>query len=341
MQTKRIIFIILASQLLSLNAACAEETELISIVPDSISDIYSDVDMRVRLAAKPNAAPCVAAGCELYHEFDARVQKLGAQLSASAFSMYPTLRKRVPQFTFSVIDKKEPGTASNGAGKIVLFRGLQQYELSDDALGFIMAREMGHVIAKHHSKNTYTKLIISALAAVAFPAFAVIGASSAAAQATTASTLLTSAASTATSMVGSEVALAKMKPSQLAESDAIALMLLSNQDWDMYSVASILQFDETNQNSWTQDLKISNTQLHKVVEAENVAILPLEDDYIVAEAEMIAAEEPAAKIGLTIEDVVSISEDEVLPLAVNTLKTDIDSSANTNADVTVEAIHQQ
>jgi len=336
--TKKIIFIILTSQLLSLNAACAEETELISIVPDSISDIYSDVDMRVRLAAKPNAAPCVAVGCESQQEFDARVQQLGAQLSASAYRLYPTLKQRVPQFAFSVIDKKELSIASNSTGKVVLFRGLQNHELSDDALSFIMAREMGHVIGKHHTKNISTKLIISALASIAFPAFAVIGASSAAAQATTATTLLTSAASTATSMVGSEVALAKMKPSQLAEADEIALKLLSSQAWDLHSVASILQFDDFTQNSWTQDLHTSNTLLQQIVEAENLAVLPLEDDYLMAEAVPITGEEPAAKIGLTIEDVDLTSQEEDLPLIVNTVAAVMDTSANTNADVTVEAI---
>jgi predicted Zn-dependent protease len=333
--TKKIILTIIAAQLLAINAAHADEAEP-TIVPDSISDIYSDVDMRVRLAAKPNAAPCVAQACETQQEFDARVQQLGAQLSATAYSLYPTLKKRVPQFTFGVVEKKEPGMASNGAGKVVLFRGLQQYELTDDALSYVMAREMGHVIGKHHTKNTSTKLIITALASIAFPALAVLGASSAAAQATT-TTLLTSAASTATSMLGSEVALAKIKPSQLVESDEIALKLLSNQDWDLHSVASILQFDDSTQNSWTQDLKTSNAQLQKMVEAENLAVLPLEDDYIMAEAEPIE-EEPAAKIGLTIENVDSASDEEDLPLVVNTAETDIDSSANTSADVTVEAI---
>jgi Zn-dependent protease with chaperone function len=333
LQPKKIILSIIAAQLLTLNVARADEAEL-SVVPDTISDIYSDVDMRVRLAAKPNTNPCVATVCELQKEFDARVQQLGAQLSASAYGLYPTLKKRVPQFSFGVIDKKEPGTASNGAGKVVLFRGLQEYELTDDALGFIMAREMGHVIGKHHSKNTYTKLIISALATVAFPAFAVIGASSAAAQATTATTLLTSAASTATSMVGSEVALAKMKPSQLAESDAIALKLLSSQEWDLTSVASNLQFEDTNQNSWTQDLKISNAALIKMVEAENLAVPPIEDDYVAAQTSPLVTDEPATTIGLTIEDV-DLTED------TETAETNIDHADNASADVTVEAIRSQ
>ena len=352
MPTKKIILTIVAAYLLSLNAAYADENET-TIVPDTISDIYSDVDMRVRLAAKPNAVACVAGGCELHQEFDARVQQLGTQLSTSAYHLYPTLKKRVPQFAFSVIDKKEPGTASNGAGKVVLFRGLQQYELDDDALSFIMAREMGHVIGKHHTKNTSTKLIISALASIAFPALAIFGASSAAAQATT-STLLSSAASTATSMLGSEVALAKIKPSQLTESDEIALKLLSSQNWDLRSTANILQFDDFGQNSWTQDLHTSNNQLQKTVEAEDVAVIPLEDDNLIAETTPLE-EAPIATVGLTIEEVdltieeVNLTIEEVdltieeqdLPLTTIPAVTDIDSAANTSADVTVEAIHQQ
>ncbi len=264
--------------MLNITVVQADENEQV-IVPDSISNIYSDVDMRVRLATKPNAAPCEAENCNLHQEFDARVQQLGTQLSVTAFTLYPTLKKRVPQFTFNVVDKKDPGTASNGAGKVVFFRGLQQLELTDDALSFIIGREMGHVIGKHHTKNTTAKLIISALASIAFPALAVISASSAAAQATTATTLISSAASTATSMVGSEVALAKMKPNQLAESDEIALKLLSNQNWDMYSVVNILQFDDDQiENSWIKDLQVSSDYLQKIVNQDELALLPTEEE---------------------------------------------------------------
>ncbi len=276
-------------QVLSVGLAHADETVATSapeLVPSGISDIYSDVDMRVRLAIKANAASCVAESCNFNQAFDARVQQLGVQLSASAYTVYPTIKKRVPQFTFSVVDKKDAGTASNGAGKVVLFRGLQQLELSDEALSFVMAREMGHVIGKHHVTNTAAKLIISALATALFPAAAILSASSTVAQASTTTTLFTSAASTATSMVGSELALARMKPIQLAESDAIALNLMQYQSWDLRSAASVLQFDDdldatSHQNGWLQDLQISGVQLQRMVIDEELAILSLEDDYLI------------------------------------------------------------
>jgi Peptidase family M48 len=318
----------------------------------SISDIYSDVDMRVRLAVKPDAAPCAAESCNLNQEFDARVQQLGAQLSESAYVVYPTIKKRVKQFTFGVVDKKDAGTASNGAGRVVLFRGLQQLELSDDALSFVMAREMGHVIGDHHASNTYTKLLISVVASVAFPALAVISASSAAAQATTATTLLTSAASTATSMVGSEVALARMKPTQLVESDEIALNLMNHQGWDMHSAASVLQFDEPDstspQNGWMQDLQISEVQLQRMVEDVELATLPLEDDYLVADAssivetEPIVEAEPSVKIGF--EDFDPSKElndaEQSLPADEAVVETATEPATEANADVVIEAIRQ-
>jgi hypothetical protein len=337
------------------------------LAPSGITDVYSDIDMRLRLAIKPDAVPCVAEGCEFNQAFDARVQQLGAQLATSAFVVYPALKDNVKQFSFSVVDKKNPGTASNGAGKVVLFRGVQQLELSDDVLSFVIAREMGHVISDHHTTNTYTKLIISLVASVAFPALAVVGASSAAAQATTATTLLTSAATTATSVVGSEVALAQMKPEQLDEADEIALNLMNHQGWDLHSAASVLQFDDalntTNaKNGWLQDLQVSQARLQKMTDEETLAIMPLEDEYIVADAVSMETESavevapvietapiqeaPTAKIGFEDYDPSKDSEtaEQDLPVAEIAIEADataLEPKAETNADVIVEAIETQ
>ena len=272
-----------------------------SVVPSLISDAVSDVDMQLRLAVKTTVAACTADICPQNYAFDARVQQLGAQLSTATYAQNPTLKKRVPNFVFSVADKKEAGSASNARGKVVIFRGLQQYELTDDALSFVMAREMAHVIGKHHNKNTSTKLIISALASILFPAVGIIGASSAATQATTATTLLTSAASTATSLLGSEVAMAKMKPSQLVEADEIAMKVLNNQplnaanavtnvaEWNLRETASVLQLDDAKLTvnsasiNWLQDLQTSQQYLQRLVDSEDNAVVALKTDTFVIE----------------------------------------------------------
>ena len=278
-----------------------------SIVPSGISDAVSDVDMQLRLAAKSNLASCVADICLQNQAFDARVQQLGAQLSTAAYVLYSTLKKRTPNFSFIVAEKKDAGSASNARGKVVIFRGLQAFALSDDALSFVLAREMAHVIGKHHNKNTSTKLIISVLATLLFPAVGIIGASSAATQATTATTLLTSAASTATSMLGSEVALAKMKPSQLLEADEIAVKILIQNDWNLREVASILQLDEaellenSTSNNWLQDLQTSQHYLQQLVNSEDNTIVALDANQVEADQVEASNNMPAADKSVKLE----------------------------------------
>ena len=246
----------------------------------SISDVYSDIDMRMRLATKMGASACQATQCEENREFDARVGAIGSYLSKTALALYPQQEKVIMRMVFSVVDKQEAGTASNNKGQIVVLRGVQYLQLSDDALGFVIAREMAHVMAGHHATNTSTKLIISALVSVLFPAVAIIGASSAAAQASTATTLITSAASTATSMVGSEVVMAKMKPTQLHEADEIARAIMENTEWDMRSVESVLMQDEPSSGAWMIDLQASRTTLQAMIEKEDAEIVPLVDEEI-------------------------------------------------------------
>ena len=245
-----------------------------------ISDVYSDIDMRVRLANKASKAACVAIQCEENLAFDASVASIGRYLSKAALQLYPNQEKIIQRMTFSVAEKQEAATTSNNKGQIVVLRGVQDLQLSDDALSFVIAREMAHVLAGHHKTNTSTKLIISALASVLFPAVAIIGASSAAAQASTATTLLTSAASTATSMVGGEVALAKMKPTQLSQADEMAFAIMEKVEWDMRSAQNVLTKDEPATSAWMLDLETSRIQLANKLAAEDVQITPLVDDLV-------------------------------------------------------------
>ena len=248
----------------------------------SISDVYSDIDMRVRLATKANAAGCLPVQCEENRNFDARVNAIGGNLSKVALELFPQQEQLIRRMVFSVADKQEAGTASNNKGQIIVLRGVQYLQLSDEALGFVIAREMAHVMAGHHTTNTSTKLIITALVSVLFPAAAIIGASSAAAQASTATTLISSAASTATSMVSSEVVMAQMKPTQLHQADEIAHAIMDKANWDMRSVESELTKDELPSGSWMLDLQASRTTLQAMIDKEDaeVALLEVEDTEI-------------------------------------------------------------
>lgn len=265
---------------------------------NGISDVYSDMDMRLRLAAKPNEAACNGETCVMNHAFDDLVQALGLRLAESAYVVYPDLKKKIPNFTFSVADKKVIGSASTASGKVVLFRAIQHLDLGEEATAFIVAREMGHVIANHHKSNAKTKLFFTLLAGVMFPAINLLSASSAAAQATTATTLMTSAASTATSFVGSEMALSRIKPTQLSEADDVALKLLEQQGWSKAEVAQALEFIVENEQSaaWEKDLYLSMHYVRKLADESQESTLlesaqvlePLPEAYM---AEAIAAPE--------------------------------------------------
>jgi len=143
------------------------------------------------------------------------------------------------------------------------------------------------------------------LAGVLFPAVNILSASGAAAQATTATTLLTSAASTATSYVGSEVALSRIKPTQLTEADDIALKLLEHQGWNKADIAQSLEYIAENENgaAWEKDLYQSIAYVRKVAgePKESVAELePLPEAYIA----------PEVNIGVPLEQVVSTKRPE-------------------------------
>ena len=254
---------------------------------NGIGDIYSDIDLKVTLATKANEKPCAGDTCLANQLFDARVKALGERLTQSAYVVYPDLKKKVPKFEFSVADKKNIGSASNASGKVVLFRGFQHLDLGEEAMAFLVAREMGHVIADHHKSNAKTKLFFTVLTGVLFPAVSILSASSAAAQATTATTLLTSAASTATSFVGSEVALSRIKPTQLTEADNVSLALLEHDGLSKLEVAQALEFIVENENSsgWEKDL---NQSIHYV---RKLAGEPLETDLAYdAELELLPEE---------------------------------------------------
>ncbi len=223
---------------------------------EGISYAYSDIDMRLRLAAKPDGKSCSGDACKENAAFDLQVQELGRRLAQLAYEIYPELKKRTPGFEFAVTDKKGIGCASSANGKVVVFRSVQNLDLGEEAMAFLIAREMGHVIARHHNDNAMTKILFSVLSGVLFPAVSLLSASSAAAQATTATSVMTSAASTVTSYVGSEVALSRIKPSQLTEADDISINLLMELGYTKAEMAQSLEFivEKEQADGWEKDL---------------------------------------------------------------------------------------
>ena len=246
-------------------------------MPQPVSAVYSEVNMRLKLVTTADAqGKCAESECDASKEFEVHVAHLGERLAGKAFEIYPDLNERIERFEFLIADKAEPGTTSNASGTVVIFSGTRALELSDPALAFILAREMGHVIGSHHNENTATKIIVSVLAQVLLPvsgifrAFALLpGASSAAAaSATTATVTASTATATAASFLGSQALIASYWPQQLGEADAIALTLLARLGYDPQETADALAVAERrlDDSSWPRDLLASSRHVARIAQ---------------------------------------------------------------------------
>ena len=165
-----------------------------------------------------------------------------------------------------MVDKAEPGTASTASGNIVVLRPLSSIALKDEALSFVIAREMGHVVAQHHEENTATSMIMSVIATVIAPIlnvakFLAIGYSGA--TTSVASSAVVSASMTAASFVGSRVIIESYRPKQREEADGIAIRLLQPLGYDAQVVsAAFEQVDlRTPPTSWMRELQDSVARL--------------------------------------------------------------------------------
>jgi Peptidase family M48 len=297
----------------SLLAACATSPYGRSqlVVPQPVSAVYSEVNMRLQLVVAADAkGKCTQSECDASEEFELRVARLGERLAGRAFEIYPDLRERIGRFEFVIADKAEPGTTSNASGTVVIFSGTRALELSDPALAFVLAREMGHVIGQHHNENIATRIIVSVLAQVLLPVSGIIrslsllpGASSAAAaSATTAGAGAASVATaTAASFLGSKAVIASYWPKQLDEADSIALAILARMGGDAQETADALTAAEPrlDDSSWPQDLRASSRHVAQIAQGpgpdkERLAQLagsaPLKLTYVISDPSAGATE---------------------------------------------------
>jgi len=208
--------------------------------PAPLSNMYSAVDMHMQLATAINVIkPCSSEECSMNNRFDLRVQQLGSRLALSAVKAYPEWAERGGHFEFVIAEKDELGSTSNASGRIVIYRGVQKRHPNEKALAYVLAREMGHVVGRHHDENAAPRIMLSILTAAFFPALNIIR------------------AATPTSYIGSELIMASVKPAQLREADAIALKLLEGLGWSKLDVVTALDYSaKTNANdAWTKHLR--------------------------------------------------------------------------------------
>lgn len=246
--------------------ACATSPEgrpqLVASGPlQGFSAVYSEFDMHMQMVTAADAPACQEAQCVADRAFDQRILALGRRLAIAAFRQHADLYLRFPRFEFIVADKAEPGAASSAGGTVIVYRGLQQDNLDDAVLAFVLAREMSHIIAGHHDENVATSILVAVAAQILFPALNIgglfaSGAASAAAGTAVQSTALTSAAS----FVGSRAVRASYRPQQVREAEVMAMKLLAASGWDGIEVSDKLESlrpSLAEDTSWIRELRES------------------------------------------------------------------------------------
>jgi Zn-dependent protease with chaperone function len=138
-----------------------------------------------------------------------------------------------PRYKFTTPAKGQVGTLSNASGNIVIFDSLSEFSMDEATLNFVIAREMGHVIGRHHQENTALSLIVSVGTQLLFPIANIIRGAAAVLPVTTSVTATSSAAS----FLGSRILQSAYRQEQLDEADAIAFKLLRQAGWNFEEIA--------------------------------------------------------------------------------------------------------
>jgi hypothetical protein len=98
--------------------------------------------------------------------FKRQVERIGSELGAEANRFAPESVQRIGTFQIGVVADIDGGTGSNSRGRIAISSQLARLDPTDDVVAFLIAREMGHVIARHDEEDAGARMAFSALTAL-------------------------------------------------------------------------------------------------------------------------------------------------------------------------------
>lgn len=219
-----------------------------------LASLHSDIGFTMSAGSRLDSGCKEAGDCRARAEPDAalrfslQVEQVAAALQSGAREAYPDLAQRVPglldnRFDVYVVVGDEPGSASSANGRIALNSALGQLAPYDEWLAFVIAREMGHVIARHHEENSAASIATSLILNLLLPG----------------SSLLKSAISAG----GAGIAASSKRVVQAPEADAIALELLAASGFQLEDVALALRTGVVPAGDavWPQSFRTSSSNL--------------------------------------------------------------------------------
>lgn len=211
---------------------------------------HANIGFAMTTGTRPRVACGEAMPCPMQTDNDAaarfvmQVERVAGALQTGLPGLHPDLAQRVPELTGKrfevyVVEDDEPGSASSADGRIALNSALGVGQPYDDWLAFVIAREMGHVIARHHEENSAASIVTSVIMNLIIPG----------------SSLLKSALSAG----GSKMAAISKREVQAAEADAIALDLLNAAGFRQQDVSLSLRIAPaiSDDSQWSRSFRTS------------------------------------------------------------------------------------
>ena len=254
-------------------ATHSEQGRQRALAPQEVGAVYSGVEMQARLAMTPEVL-CEEDDCISAQAFRTRVLDLGERVGDAAYSLAFERDLPVPGFLITVPPKDDIGTLSNASGEIVLFGGIRDLRLTDAALAFVLAREMGHILARHHEENTAMSIGVSVAVTLLFPVAGVLRS----AEVAYAAAATTSLASSAVSFAGTRILRSIYRAEQVKEADAYALEIIALAGFTPYEVAAGLHAAAPMflGDGWMEELRDSVARLDLI--AVGPPYLPIVED---------------------------------------------------------------
>lgn len=230
------------------------------VMPTGVSEVYSEVDLQMKLAAAAAPTEDQSEDQCLLFDYQRQIRKVMERTVETARRLHPDLDERGIRFRFEVAPSAQAGVLSNAGGAIVVLQGTQNLGLPDSSLAFILAREMGHVIGRHHDENSAATVMFSVLTQVLFPAAALVKGLSTILPSTVAGTAMTASA---VSYIGATALKTTYREDHLREAEQIAFRLMAESGWDLYEVAAEASSVriEGGDATWMEELRRSLTRL--------------------------------------------------------------------------------
>lgn len=219
-----------------------------------LASTHADIAFTLTTGARQSTTCADATSCPTQSDRDAatrfalQVQRVADVLQKGAEHVYPDLAQRVPRlvgsrFDVYVVAGNEAGSDSSANGRIALNAALGARTPYDDWLAFVIAREMGHVIARHHEENSAAGIVTSVIMNILIPG----------------SSLLKSLVAAG----GSGIAAKSKRDVQALEADAIALNLLEAAGFHLRDIYLTLIIDPVllDDGTWSSGFRDSSANL--------------------------------------------------------------------------------